>query len=172
MQNLIIDVRNNQGGDTRNSRFLLSFLLNEQFVLVEQYYKREKGEIVKCNGPQHGTHQPMSKPFNGNIYVLINGGSFSNTGIFCSVLRKHNRATFIGEATGGNEFVICGSPKSIILPNTGIQVELPTLQFRIKSYEQGQATSIIPDYYVEPKIEYIINQIDKDLKFALGLIKQ
>ena len=172
IQNLIIDVRNNQGGDTRNSNYLLKYLLNEPFVLVEQYYRKKKGIIVECNGPQSGLHQPMSQNFKGNIYVLINGGSFSNTGIFCSVLRKHKRAIFIGEETGGSEFVICGSPKNITLPNTAIQIELPQLQYMIKPNEDDKLHSVIPDYYIKPKIDYIIEQKDKDLEFALELISK
>lgn len=172
IQNLIIDVRNNQGGDTRNSKYLLTYLLNEPFVLVEQYYRKKKGIIVECNGPQSGLHQPMSQNFKGNIYVLINGGSFSNTGIFCSVLRKHKRAIFIGEETGGSEFVICGSPKNITLPNTAIQIELPQLQFMIKTNEENELHSVIPDYYIEPKIDYIVEQKDKDLEFTIELISK
>ncbi len=172
IQNLIIDIRDNQGGDTKNSRFLLSYLLNEPFILIEAYFKKKNGELQKCHGPQSGTHKPLSKTFQGDIYVLINGGSFSNSGVFCSVLRKHNRATFIGEPSGGNEFVICGSSKVVTLPNTGIQIEVPQLQFFIKNYEDGQAKSVVPDFYVEPNITDLLNQKDKDLEFTFELIEQ
>ena len=170
IQYLIIDVRNNQGGNTRYARFLLSYLLSEPFVLVEQYNKKKRGAITRCRGPQSGTHQPMSKNFKGNVYVLINGGSFSNTGIFCSVLRKFKRAVFIGEETGGSEFVICGSPKHITLPHTGIQVQLPRLQFVIKSTEKNKFHGIIPDYFVKPKVDHLVEKKDKDLAFAFELI--
>ena len=151
---------------------MLTYLLSEPFVLVEQYYRKKNGSIVECNGPQSGIHEPMSQNFKGNIYVLINGGSFSNTAIFCSVLRKHKRAIFIGEETGGSEFVICGSPKSITLPNTAIQVELPRLQFMIKSNEESELHGVIPDYHIEPKIDYIIEQKDKDMEFTFVLISK
>ena len=170
IQDLIIDVRDNQGGRLKYSEYLLSYLLNEPFVLVEQYYKKKKGNIIQCTGPEGGTHHPMENNFTGNIYVLINGGSFSNSGIFCSVLRKHQRAIFIGEPTDGSEYVLCGSPKNITLPNTGIQVELPRLQFMIKSNEDNLLHSVIPDYYIKPKIDYIIEKKDKDLEFTFELI--
>jgi hypothetical protein len=170
IENLVIDVRNNQGGDTKYSKYLLSYLLSEPFTLVEQYNKKKNGTIIQCNGPQSGTHQPMSKNFKGKVYVLINGGSFSNTAIFCSTLRKHKRAIFIGEETGGSEYVICGSPKNITLPNTGIQIELPRLQFLIKYKDGDEYDGIIPDYYIEPKINYIIERKDKDLEFTIELI--
>ena len=170
IQNLIIDVRDNQGGKLKYSKYLLSYLLIEPFELVEQFYKKKNGTLIECNGPQSGTHKPMLKNFKGNVYVLINGGSFSNTGIFSSVLRKHQRAIFIGEETGGSEYVLCGSQKKITLPNTGIEIELPRLQFMIKSKKDNEYNSIIPDYYIKPKIEYIIEQKDKDLEFAFELI--
>ncbi|MEL6732641.1 MAG: S41 family peptidase [Bacteroidota bacterium] len=172
IQNLIIDVRNNQGGETKYARYLLSYLLSEPFVLVEQYYKKQKGTVVSCRGPQQGVHQPMGNTFKGNVYVLINGGSFSNTGIFCSVLRKYKRAIFIGEETGGSEFVICGHTKDFILPQTGIQVIVPRLQFRIKSQGEGAYHGVIPDYFIQPDIDDILNHTDKDLTFALKLIQR
>lgn len=170
IQDLIIDVRDNQGGRLKYSKYLLSYLLAEPFTLVEQYYKKKNGTIVECNGPQKGIHRPMLNNFKGNVYVLINGGSFSNTGIFSSVLRKHQRAIFIGEETGGSEFVLCGSQKKITLPNTGIEIELPRLQFMIKPNADNELNSVIPDYHIAPKIKYIIERKDKDLEFAFELI--
>ena len=66
--------------------------------------------------------------------------------------------------------MLCGSQKKITLPNTGIEIELPRLQFMIKSKKDNEYNSIIPDYYIKPKIEYIIEQKDKDLEFAFELI--
>jgi hypothetical protein len=172
IDNLIIDVRNNQGGDTKNSKFLLSYLLQAPFSLVEEYNRNKNGKLTKSKGPQMGIHQSITTPFKGDIYVLINGGSFSNTGIFCSVLKKENRATFVGEETGGSEFVICSNPKRIKLANTGIIIELPTLQFMIKPYTKEDLHGIIPNLKVKPSIESLIKGEDKVIELTLNMIKE
>lgn len=76
VENLIIDIRNNQGGEPKNSRLLLSHLLEEPFVLVEDYKKIKDGRLIKTNGPQMGFHKPNNNVFKGNLFVLINGGQF------------------------------------------------------------------------------------------------
>jgi len=172
IENLIIDVRNNQGGDTKNSKYLLSYLLQEPFFLVEGYKKKKKGKIRNTRGSQMGTHKPFSSAFKGNLYVLTNGGSFSNTNIFCSALKRYNRATFIGEETGGSEFVICSNPKKIKLPNTEIIVELPTIQFLIKTYSKEDLHGIVPDFEIKPTIENLIKEEDPVLEFTMELIKK
>lgn len=172
IENLIIDVRNNQGGDIKNSKYLLSYLLQEPFLLVEGYKKKKKGKIKNTRGSQMGTHKPFSSAFKGNLYVLTNGGSFSNTNMFCSALKRYNRATFIGEETGGSEFVICSNPKKIKLPNTEIIVELPTIQFLIKKYSKKNLHGIVPDFEVKPTIEDLIKEEDPVLEFTMELIKK
>ena len=172
IEDLVIDVRNNQGGDTKYSKYLLSHLLKDPFVLVEGYKKKRKGKVVKSRGPQMGVHKPMSTTFQGSVYVLTNGGSFSNTGIFCSVLRKHKRAVFIGEETGGSEFVLCGIPKNVKLPNTGITIELPRLQFLIKSYDKEKLHGVIPDFKVKPSIENLVKGEDPVIDYTFKLIKE
>ena len=130
-ENLILDLRNNQGGDIENGVYLLSYLLDKPFSIVQKYYRVDKNKLKQCKGPSLGQHIPESNPFKGKLYVLINGGSFSNSGIVASCLQSNHRATFIGQETGGNPNVIAGFTKDITLPNTKVQVQIPTKQFVI-----------------------------------------
>ena len=117
-----------------------------------------------------GIHKPLPKTFSGKLFVLINGGSFSNSGIFCSVLKEHKRAYFIGEETGGSEFVICGAARSLSLPNTGIQALLPQLQFQIKAYEKDSLHGVKPDLTIVPEIEDLIEGRDVVLEQSIQMI--
>jgi len=119
-----------------------------------------------------GEHKPLSKTFNGKVFVLINGGSFSNTAIFSSVLRKHKRAIFVGEETGGSEYIICGHTKNVELPNTGITIEMPTLQYLIKDYNERELTGILPDFEIKPTIKNLLNGRDPVLEFTLQMIEE
>lgn len=90
--------------------------------------------------------------------------------IFCSSLRKYNRASFVGEETGGSEFIIAGHTKSIELPNTKIQVEISTLQYLIKDYSNSELAGIKPDYEIKPTVNSLIQGKDLEKEFSINLI--
>lgn len=169
-ENLIVDLRNNQGGDIENGVYLLSYLLDKPFSVVQEYYCVKNNEVQLCNGPSLGQHKPKSNNFKGKLYVLINGGSFSNSGIVASCLQANNRATFIGQETGGNPNVIAGFIKDIKLPNTKIQVQIPTKQFVITDKTNNNGQGVMPTQYVEPKLNDIIENKDTELEYTIELI--
>ncbi|MCC6412287.1 MAG: S41 family peptidase [Saprospiraceae bacterium] len=177
-QHLIIDLRDNQGGHFSYSKQVLSRLLNEPFQMLSGYQKVNKdhcsdvnNRLVKTRGPMPGRKKPGKNLFQGDVIVLTNGGSFSNTGIFCSVLKTHQRATFIGEETGGSAYVICADLKYINLPNTGIRVEIPTLQLLLKSYNTGTLSGVKPDLEISPNIGDLVAGRDKAMEAALEKIR-
>ncbi len=172
VENLILDLRNNQGGDIENGVFLLSYLLDKPFAVVQEYFKVKHSQLQQCKGPSLGLHKPRSNHFEENLYVLINGGSFSNSGIVASCLKANKRAIFIGEEMGGNPDVIAGFIKNIQLPNTKIRVQIPTKQFIITSKEKNSGQGIMPTHIVEPTLEDILEDKDTALNFAIDLISK
>lgn len=171
-ENLILDLRNNQGGDIENGVYLLSYLLDKPFSIVQKYYRVDKNKLKQCKGPSLGRHNPKSNPFKGKLYVLINGGSFSNSGIVASCLESNLRATFIGQETGGNPNVIAGFTKDITLPNTKVQVQLPTKQFVITDKFNNDGHGVIPDHTVEPILKDILENKDTVLDYTIELINK
>ncbi len=180
IQTLILDLRNNQGGAIKNGKLLLSYLMQEEFQMVEGYQKvtakknsQSEDRLKKSGGPMAGTYAPHADAFSGQLYVLINGGSFSNSGIVSSVLKKQNRAIFIGEETGGSKNILAGNIKNIKLPNTQIQVQIPTLQFILNSQDKKESYSgIIPDHLLQPGILNLMDRKDVVLEFTLKLIQE
>ncbi|MCI1265005.1 MAG: S41 family peptidase [Saprospiraceae bacterium] len=171
-ENLILDLRNNQGGDIENGVYLLSYLLDKPFSIVQKYYRVDKNKLKQCKGPSLGQHIPESNPFKGKLYVLINGGSFSNSGIVASCLQSNHRATFIGQETGGNPHVIAGFTKDITLPNTKIQVQIPTKQFVITDKLNNDGHGVIPNHIVEPILKDILENKDTVLDYTINLINK
>ncbi len=171
-ENLILDLRNNQGGDIENGVYLLSYLLDKPFSIVQKYYRVDKNMLKQCKGPSLGQHIPDSNPFKGKLYVLINGGSFSNSGIVASCLQSNHRATFIGQETGGNPHVIAGFTKDITLPNTKIQVQIPTKQFVITDKLNNDGHGVIPNHIVEPILKDILENKDTVLDYTINLINK
>jgi len=169
-ENLILDLRNNQGGDIKNGVFLLSYLLDRPFSVVQEYFCVDNKQLQHCKGPALGMHEPAANNFKGGLYVLINGGSFSNSGIVSSCLQANKRAVFIGEETGGNPNVINGFIKDISLPNTGVQVQIPTRQFVITSKNSNNGRGVMPEKSVTPTIADILEGKDPALIFTIGKI--
>jgi hypothetical protein len=131
IQHLVIDIRDNQGGSLVNSKHVLSYLLNTSFDLVDNYYKVSNPALdagnsryKKTSGENSKSNKIRKEIYTGKVYVLTNGGSFSNSGLFASTLKRNNRALFIGEETGGSIYSLNANAKSLTLPTTQIQFEL------------------------------------------------
>lgn len=182
-ETLILDLRDNNGGDPALSVYLLRRLMNAPFVYVEKAVQTRRfnpggkmSRLTKCKVPGFGagTFTPVKRHFAGTIFVLINGGSFSATGELCSVLDRYDRATFIGEETGGNN-VICGGQMfkhRLVLPNTRIVCLTGTAASIIRDPATNTGHGTMPDYFVHNTIEDIVANRDAVMEFAKKLAKQ
>jgi C-terminal processing protease CtpA/Prc len=158
IKNLILDLRDNQGGDFSPARTLLSYLVfhSSRFLL-----EGEEARIV----------QPALHHFKGRLFVLINGGSFSSTAMICACLKRDQRARFIGEETGGNPHVITGDPVKLVLPRTKIKAEISTTIYRITG-GSNDGHGLMPDYPIHPTIAEIMAGKDPAKALAMKLISK
>jgi C-terminal processing protease CtpA/Prc len=106
-------------------------------------------------------------PFEGNIFILINGGGFSTTGHFTSVLQYHNIGTFVGVETGGT-YTCNDASKEIKLDNTRIYVLSPRGTFAAAVEGFPDNRGIIPDVIIEPKVEDLVIGKDTELEYVLN----
>jgi hypothetical protein len=168
--NLILDLRDNQGGELLYGLYLLTYLMNKPFTVLDAYYSIDPSNsdhsLRQSNGPALGVHLPKDLAFSGAIFVLINGGSFSNSGIVAACLKRNQRAKFIGEETGGSSKVLAGYIKNHTLKNTSIQVQIPTKQFMLDEAMPLSGRGVFPDYPVAPNV----GDDDTVLQYAIGLI--
>lgn len=148
---LTIDLRDNQGGDFENGRQLLSYLIN----LPIDYLPGSK---------EYRKLQPAPNAYNLPLFVLMNGGTFSNAAIVCSYLQQANRAILIGNEAAGNKTAIAGNPSEIKLPNTQITVAISTTQYTIRNGDNN-GYGVRPFVWVRPTVENIINNDDPLLQY-------
>jgi len=196
IQNLILDLRSNGGGYFPNGNHLLEYLLDQDFdVNFSRSRKKIKSEFLYMDFGSKATrvlfntmpytkktdqsvehtikYKPVKKHhFNGQVYVLINGGSFSMSGYVAAKLKHFKKAIFIGEETGGGEK---GSNAilfyTLSLPNTKIRVKLPHyfLNHNVKTSEKGRG--IMPDYPIVYSLKDRIEQQDLAIQKVLDLMK-
>lgn len=180
-ENLIIDVRNNGGGDPVFSRYLLQYIMKEKFVYAEnairtRRFNADKRRLKKLYMPGFGVgeFEPFKKAFKGNVFVLINGGSFSASGEFASVAQRYKRAVFVGQETGGNN-VICGGQMfkhKVTLPNTGIVCLTGTEATIIRDLKENTGHGVFPDYLVSPTLNDLLQNRDTEMEFTFSLIRK
>jgi C-terminal processing protease CtpA/Prc len=110
--------------------------------------------------------------FNGNVYVITNGRSFSMSGVTASYLKFKAGAKTIGEETGGTQ---TGSNAMIsgrlILPNTGSIVQIPLYHLNHAINVPDTKRGIMPDYPVNYSVFDKIMNKDKEVEKLRVLCK-
>lgn len=156
IENLVLDLRDNQGGDFEPGRILLRYLITQpiDYLKGSDEYRR----LI-----------PEADAFKGKLIVLINGGSFSNTAIVASYLQYTRGAIIIGEESGGNRTVISGMAEEFILPASRLRVYISTKNYNIRN-GINDGRGVTPQITIEPSIGQILNKQDALKKMALSLL--
>ncbi len=199
IQHLVIDLRENGGGKVRSSILLAKYLSDHSFrigdsvVAISREFKYGKyikpsllywfamhfGARKMDDGLIHIRHYethvftPRDKDhFNGNIYILQGGYTFSAATMFISQLKGQANVTTIGEETGGGYYGNSAMHiPTITLPNSKIQVSLPMYRLVMDSTRE-KGHGFIPDIPVGPSSYAIKEGIDLKLLKVRELIQQ
>jgi hypothetical protein len=163
INNLVIDLRGNQGGHPIFAAILYSYLTSEEFT-----YFQLNDDVPEFK-PLYESMEPAANNFEGNCYVLVDGGCLSTTGHLISLLRYHERAVFIGEEPG-SWFYCNDNSIQYELPNTRIMVNIPRTTFMtdVKGYKMRDSFKV--DYPLITNIEDRLPHHDPWMEFTLNLI--
>jgi hypothetical protein len=198
IRHLVIDVRSNGGGEAGNSTLLTQYLTDHNFVIADSLYAIKRTSKYRDNirfqpiywlitsiitkkksdGYYHfGFYErhefkPIRKNhFDGNIYILTGGNSFSATTLFAEELKGQKNVKIIGEETGGGGY---GNTAWIIpeltLPNTKLRVGIPKFRFVMRRNLVKEGRGVMPDIYVAPTADDIKRGIDVKIEKAKQLI--
>jgi hypothetical protein len=114
---LIIDVRDNGGGDGDSVAELVGYLLDKKTLLLEETFRTKAGpqphySAETVPGPRYGITR--------DVFVLTSGRTFSAAEEFSYDLQSLKRATIVGEKTGGganhNVFVRVANDFALSIP--------------------------------------------------------
>lgn len=200
-KNLVIDLRINGGGDIIKSVFLAKYLHDSSFKVADTAmaksnslapytrfiskgflnniglffvtHKEKDGKYHFGYWERHTFKPKQRNHFNGNVYVLINGLTFSASTIFCNAVEGQKNVKLVGEETGGGWYGNSGIMiPDIILPNTKLRVRLPF--FRLVQYQHVpvKGTGVLPDIYVGPDWRDILKGVDTKIEKVKVLIRQ
>ena len=200
LKHLVIDVRSNGGGEAGNSTLLTQYLSDHNFKIADSLYAIKRSSryrdyirfqpiywlittIITRKKSDDNFHfgfyerhvfKPFKKShFDGNIYILTGGNSFSATTLFAQELKGQKNVKIIGEETGGGGY---GNTAWIIpeltLPNSKLRIGIPKFRFVMRKDLIKEGRGVMPDIYVAPTAADIKNGVDVKIEKAKQLIIQ
>lgn len=117
--------------------------------------------------------KPNPLNFKGKVYVLINGNSFSASSIISTNLHATNRATFVGEETGGAyNGTVAGFYKLYELPTSKLVVRIGLMQIEAPYKTEPDGFGVKPDIEILPTVDDLQSNRDPELEWVLADIEQ
>lgn len=163
ISHLILDLRDNWGGNPYYASYLLSYLISTSTLYFDKevpfYYAKYKKSL-----------KPAEHRFTGRVYTLTNGASFSTTGHLYSLLRFHNIGVFIGEESGGSH-VCTDASINVTLRHTKLRLHCSTTVFATAVSNLPPGRGIIPNYPITPTLPDYLEGTDPPMNMAVQLIK-
>ena len=172
---LIIDLRNNPGGNDSFSDYLVSYIADEPFRWYSTFslktsrllkahtrangdpasayskaiLAREDGEVFDYEFDPY-TPQPEKNRFIGRVYVLINRQSHSQAAVTAAQIQDYGFGTLVGEETGEYPSLYA-SQFQYRLPNTGIEVKVSKGRIvRVSGSEKQEG--VIPEIAIRDRL--------------------
>jgi Peptidase family S41 len=197
---LIIDVRGNGGGSVNNSTLISRYLASNKFKIADSLYavkkkseysryiqnhfwnklfisfltrKRKDGYYHFGYFERHYFKPKKKNHYDGKVYILTGGNSFSATTLFASALIKQDNVTIVGEETGGGAY---GNSAWLIpdvtLPETGIRFRLPLFRLVMDKNIPKDGRGVQPEVESLPTINAVKNGADYKVEKAMELIQK
>jgi len=199
VKNLIIDLRNNGGGELKNSILLYSHLTDNQFQFTKEielatispptyiqytdYNKAlkfdsfEPKNVIKRDSnfilAKHfsmDTNKPSDNGFNDNLYVIINGQTGSSAGCFAAYVHNEKRGKIIGEENRDNYTGFsAGVPVTLTLPSSKIKIYIPLRKFTYATGDDN-GKGVMPDYPFKASYSDYFSGEDTEVKYVATLV--
>ena len=214
--NLVLDLRENEGGDRRLLNILYQIIAGKELFDPSETHVRsnsifQTSQLLGINGSVNsekvvaGAEAYLRKyfvnpegdhmvgevrnwydefkldlnmdgaTFEGQVYVLISGRTFSAAADLARILSPLPNVTLVGEETGGaHEARTANMLLSYELPHSAVNVQVPVIYEKFintnADIQTGRGT--FPDYFVKQTLEDLINKRDAVFEFTTDLIER
>lgn len=134
-------------------------------------YKKD-GKVYLRNNNVFTVKKPKKNAFAGEIYVLINGSSFSASSILAARLKSEGRAVLVGEETGGaNDGTVAGRYSTVKLPNSGLYLPIGLMLIQPDIAFSGTGHGVMPDISVPLSLQDVLSKKDLQLNRVIDIIR-
>lgn len=190
---LILDIRNNTGGNSdlpvELAKYFINeeeFVLNSKTVISQKKIKWNNRKVINIgDGFKKGSNgewymeeelvknDKIQSFFKGKLILLINEDSYSATTWLASFIKENNLGVIVGRETTGH----CGGSTSsygniFSLPNSKLQHHIGYMRTEYPHKNQSFGRGVIPDIIVEYSFEEVIEKKDVILDSAISFIKK
>jgi hypothetical protein len=201
ISNVVIDLRSNGGGRINLSTLLTKYVTRIPFKVADTTFavtkslgpyskyikngfinnlgllfltKKNKDGLYHFGHWERKTYKPKNKNhFSGNLYVLINGSTFSAAALFSNAVKGQQGIVLVGEEAGGGWYGNNGILiPDITLPNTQLKVRLPL--FRLVQYHHPpkDGRGVPPDIYIGTNYDALLKGYDKKMQVVMEMISR
>ena len=199
LKNMVFDIRENGGGRVDNFLNLTNYLKKDSYKIgdtvaaISRAYhfkkyiqgwlpywvlakltstKMEDGLFHNSTYETELFSPKIKNHFDGNIYIIQGGYTFSAATMFAATLKGQQNVTLVGEETGGGYYGNTAMHiPAIILPNTKLKVSLPMYRL-VMDKTRPKGRGIMPDIYISPSADAIKKGIDLKMMEVKKLIKE
>ena len=200
INNFILDLRSNGGGEINMFTLLAKYIRKQPFKVADTAYavskslspytkyiseglltniglffftKKRKDGNYHFGLYERKFYKPKNRNhFDGKVYVLINGPTFSASTLFCNAVKGQSNVTLVGEETGGgwhgnNGIMI----PDIVLPHTKLRVRLPVFKLVQYNHVPKDGRGVQPDIFIPPIADAVKKGIDRKMEMVKAMIK-
>lgn len=163
---LIIDIRNNGGGDLTNAERLAARFVQEKTLVGYLQHKTGKGHNDFSDMEPQYLEPSSNLRWHKPVCVLTNRSVYSAANEFATMMRALPQVKLVGDRTGGGS----GMPMSSSLPN-GWNVRFSACPMYDKDKQQTEF-GITPDYQVALDDEDVKKGFDTIIETARKLLAE
>lgn len=153
---------------------VLHYVLLSPFYAIQSpivFFKTKKGKDGKFyyKLEQENKSKRKQNNYDGELFVLTDGLSFSASSVISSNLKGTNRAMFIGNETGGTfNGTVAGRLPILTLPNSKLKWRLGIMNIKPLHQTEEFGHGIRPDVTIIPTTEEIINKENPEMDWILN----
>lgn len=140
---IILDLRDNGGGDSETSEFILNYFFPDGKKLGDVIFRKtdqSKEKVVKHD-------QSIKKiPDDIPVFILVSNRTASAAEAVAYILQQFKRAAIVGETTSGK-----ANPGELFVVNDFLYMMIPTGYFRaLPTQSNWEEKGVVPDIKTDP----------------------